>query len=359
MRINHNIAALNTYRQFNNANNAQSKSMEKLSSGLRINSASDDAAGLAISEKMRGQIRGLDQAGRNAQDGISMIQTAEGALNETHDILQRMRELSVQASSDTLTSQDSDAIGDEMVALRDEIDRIGETTDFNGKKLLDGSLAAKLDATSGIKDGLAAGAKANVASVDVSSAKSGATFTVAQGDGGAGTIKISEGGVSQEIALADSMFDAVGKNTVLDFDKLGIKITLNSTATDGTAAGAEAALVTAGDIKTDASSSTAEIVVGANATTDETISIAFTDMRANALNSNVGGLTKTSMNTVDKAKAMTVALDDAIKNVSTQRSSLGATQNRLEHTINNLGTASENTTAAESRIRDVDYALAA
>ncbi len=358
MRINHNITALNTYRQFNNANNAQSKSMEKLSSGLRINSASDDAAGLAISEKMRSQVRGLDQASRNAQDGISMIQTAEGALNETHDILQRMRELSVQASTNTLAQQDSEAIGDEMVALRDEINRIGETTDFNGKKLLNGSLAAKLDATSTMKAGAAAEAgKSSISNIDVSAAKSGQTFTVAQGTT-ASDLKISLGGVSQEIKLADTMFDSVGEKTVLDFDKLGIKITLNSEAATGTAAGAVTALK-ALTLKTDATASTAEIVVGANATNNETISIGFTDMRANALNSTVGGLTKTSMSSVVDAKAMTVALDDAIKNVSTQRSSLGAVQNRLEHTINNLGTASENTTAAESRVRDVDYALAA
>ncbi|MEK0290459.1 flagellin [Caldifermentibacillus hisashii] len=143
MRINHNIAALNTYRQLGNANNAQMKSMEKLSSGLRINRAGDDAAGLAISEKMRGQIRGLEQASRNAQDGISLIQTAEGALNETHSILQRMRELAVQSSNDTNTDADRASIQTEISQLKDEIDRIGNTTEFNTKKLIDGSIGAK------------------------------------------------------------------------------------------------------------------------------------------------------------------------------------------------------------------------
>ncbi|MED3883914.1 flagellin [Priestia aryabhattai] len=142
MRINHNIAALNTYRQFNNANNAQGKSMEKLSSGLRINKAGDDAAGLAISEKMRGQIRGLDTASRNAQDGISLVQTAEGALNETHDILQRMRELAVQASNDTNTGNDRGEIQKELNQLTNEINRIGNTTDFNTQKLINGDKAA-------------------------------------------------------------------------------------------------------------------------------------------------------------------------------------------------------------------------
>ncbi len=124
MRINHNIAALNTHRQLNSATNAQSKSMEKLSSGLRINNAGDDAAGLAISEKMRGQIRGLDQASKNAQDGISLIQTAEGALNETHDILQRMRELAVQSANDTNYGDDREEIQKEINQLTSEINRI-------------------------------------------------------------------------------------------------------------------------------------------------------------------------------------------------------------------------------------------
>ncbi|MEF7566279.1 flagellin Hag [Bacillus infantis] len=139
MRINHNIAALNTHRQLNSAANAQSKSMEKLSSGLRINRAGDDAAGLAISEKMRGQIRGLDQASRNSQDGISLIQTAEGALNETHSILQRMRELAVQSSNDTNTSDDRAELQKEVDELAKEITRISNTTEFNTMKLVDGS----------------------------------------------------------------------------------------------------------------------------------------------------------------------------------------------------------------------------
>ncbi|MBT2257862.1 flagellin Hag [Priestia megaterium] len=138
MRINHNITALNTYRQYNTANNAQAKSMEKLSSGQRINNAADDAAGLAISEKMRGQIRGLDQASRNAQDGVSMIQTGEGALNETHSILQRVRELAVQSSSDTNTADDRAEVQKEVNDLVSEVDRSSGDTEFNTQKLLNG-----------------------------------------------------------------------------------------------------------------------------------------------------------------------------------------------------------------------------
>lgn len=148
MRINHNIAALNTYRQLNSASTAQSKSMEKLSSGLRINNAADDAAGLAISEKMRGQIRGLDMASKNAQDATSLIQTAEGALNETESILQRMRELSVQSSNDTNTDSDRKEIQKEISQLKDEVNRISTDTEFNTKKLLNGSVGNNANTTS-------------------------------------------------------------------------------------------------------------------------------------------------------------------------------------------------------------------
>ena len=154
MIINHNMNALNAHRNMGVNNNNAAKAMEKLSSGLRINRAGDDAAGLAISEKMRGQIRGLDQASRNAQDGISLIQTAEGALNETTNILQRMRELSVQAANDTNATTDRQAIKTELIALQDEITRIADTTKFNGKNLINSaaskaSLSIQVGANSG------------------------------------------------------------------------------------------------------------------------------------------------------------------------------------------------------------------
>jgi flagellin len=360
MRINTNVSALNTYRQFSFNNSAQAKSMEKLSSGLRINRGADDAAGLSISEKMRAQIKGLTQGSKNAQDAISMIQTADGALNETHSILQRMRELSVQSSSDTLAQQDRDAIGEEMVQLRDQVDTIAKTTQFNGKSILNGTLAAKLDSTSAMKDGIAAEAGvSSVLSVDVSAAKAGTTFAVTAdaNDPNGESLMITSGGVSQSITLTDGMFDTIGKQTVLDFDKLGIKITLSSSDTTGTAAGAVAALDLQ-DIVTSAGTDSAKFSVGANGTADETISVAFKDMRASALDSGlaVGTLTKTTMSDVTTSQAMTTVLDSAISKVSTQRSSLGAIQNRLERTINNLDAIAENTTAAESRIRDVDMA---
>ncbi|WP_064093080.1 flagellin N-terminal helical domain-containing protein [Rossellomorea aquimaris] len=236
MRINHNIAALNTYRQLSNANGAQGKSMEKLSSGLRINRAGDDAAGLAISEKMRGQIRGLDQASRNSQDGISLIQTAEGALNETHSILNRMRELAVQSSNDTMTADDRAQIQKEVTDLTAEINNIGGKTQFNTQNLLDGTYTGKV------------------------------------------------------------------------------------------------------------------IQIGANDGENLTISIA--DMQAGTLG--VGAIDLGTDSATSSAAITTI--DSAIKLVSDERAQLGAKQNRLEHTINNLGTASENLTAAESRVRDVDMA---
>jgi flagellin len=235
MRINHNIAALNTHRQLGAAFNAQSKSMEKLSSGLRINRAGDDAAGLAISEKMRGQIRGLDQATRNAQDGISLIQTAEGALNETHAILQRMRELSVQSANDTNTDDDRAALQAEVAELITEVDRIANNTEFNTQNLLDGTFTAKV------------------------------------------------------------------------------------------------------------------FHIGANA--GQAITLGIADMTSVGL-----GIGAVDISTQVGGDGALTTLDAALKLVSDERAMLGANQNRLEHTINNLGTSSENLTAAESRIRDVDMA---
>ncbi|MCM3743881.1 flagellin [Sporosarcina luteola] len=357
MRINHNIAALNTHRQLSAATTQQSKSMEKLASGLRINRAGDDAAGLAISEKMRGQIRGLDQAAKNSQDGISMIQTAEGALNETHDILQRMRELSVQASNDTNNTDDRQAIGDELVQLKDEINRISGTTKFNGKGLLDGSMTTSLAAGSELKQGVLLGATSAISKVDVSKAAAGTTFT------------LSAGTAADELTMSATI---AGKNVTetvklgansqtVNFSTLGISFDIAGTET---AANLRDNLVaTANDIVvTAAGSGAAQFMIGSNGLANETLSVNFAKMDATTLGTGLGNMISdkiTNNSAVDsktKADALTTVLDDAIKAVSTQRSSLGAAQNRLEHTINNLNTSSENLTAAESRIRDVDMA---
>ena len=235
MVVQHNLSAMNTNRQLNTVTTSQEKSTEKLSSGYRINRAGDDAAGLTISEKMRSQIKSLDKASSNAQDGISLIQTAEGALNETHSILQRMNELATQAANDTNTSTDRTAVAAEISQLTSEIDRIQSTTQFNKTNLLDGNFTGK------------------------------------------------------------------------------------------------------------------QLQIGA--LSGQSITISISQMDSTSLN--VDGLQVDSF--AHAGSAMT-AIQTAINTVSTQRSSLGALQNRLEHTINNLDTTSENTQAAESRIRDVDMA---
>ena len=243
MVVQHNLSAMNTSRQMGTVSSAMSKSTEKLSSGYKINRAGDDAAGLSISEKMRSQIRGLNKAASNAQDGISLVQVAEGALNETHSILQRMNELATQAANDTNTSVDRDAIQQELNQLTSEIDRIQSTTQFNSMNLLDGTFSSKqLKLQVGALSGQ---------SIGVSIAKMSAS----------------------KLGLADNA------------GKVSLKVSAFSTA---------------------------------------------------------GAAMKT--------------IQAAIKTVSDTRSKLGAIQNRLEHTINNLNTTSENTQAAESRIRDTDMA---
>lgn len=346
MRINHNIAALNTYRQFGNANAAQGKSMEKLSSGMRINRAGDDAAGLAISEKMRGQIRGLDRASANAQDGISMIQTAEGALNETHSILQRMNELATQAANGNLQSEDRTAIGDEITQLNSEIDRIAKSTNFNGKNLLDGTFGVQLDTTAGTGTGIKVGSD-GVTAIDISGAKASTSFTMTFA---AGKYTLDDGaGNTQTVSLAD------GTAGVANFDKLGVKITFNGSQAGATVVGSTAGGGATGKIVTGAQTAV-NIQIGANTTVDERLGIQIGKMDTSAGALNTGAISVADDATSRTAMDITKA---AINKVSAERSKLGAYQNRLEHTINNLGTASENLTAAESRIRDVDYALAA
>jgi len=376
MRINHNIAALNTYRQLTANNTAVGKSLEKLSSGLRINRAGDDAAGLAISEKMRGQIRGLDMASKNSQDAISLIQTAEGALTETHAILQRMRELAVQAASDTNTDQDRANLQDELDQLIEEIDRIGNTTQFNTKNLLDGSLGSAVTAaveSEHTNKALKAGASTNITSTTLITAltdSAGKSLGIVAGD--KITISYFKNGelVTNTISVTDT-----ADLSALTINGATFTVTTNGelVATADTAGFAEAVngltltvKDSEGNIKTPASSALSSFVetkaaadlqaegratfhIGAN--TDQNIQLAISDMRALALG--VNGLKIAER---DQANVAIKVIDAATQKVSAQRSALGAVQNRLEHTINNLGAASENLSAAESRIRDVDMA---
>jgi flagellin len=358
MRINTNISAMNAHRQLAANTSLGAKAMEKLSSGLRINRAGDDAAGLAISEKMRGQIRGLNQATRNAQDGISMIQTAEGALNETHAILQRMRELAVQASNDTMQAADRTAIGEELKALTSEIDRIGNTTQFNGKNLLNGTLSTSYDlATSTAKVGsaLATATNVTIAEVKVDGAVGGTTYTFSANGA---NLTLTGGGKNQTLTVG-AMTDATTQ--VLNFSDLGVSVKLVSSANiAGTATNIATDLNTK-TIVTAAGSTSATFAIGANS--GQTMNVSFADMRAaqlgqaSNLNTLIGTVAADSViDTVAKAQTLITEIDGAIVDVSTQRGVLGAAQNRLEHTINNLGTSAENLQAAESRIRDVDMA---
>jgi flagellin len=376
MRINHNIAALNTYNKLNSATNAQSKSMEKLSSGLRINSASDDAAGLAISEKMRGQIRGLDQAAKNAQDGISLIQTAEGALSETTDILQRMRELATQAANDTNTTTDREEIQKEINSLTSEINRIGNTTEFNTQKLLNGD-----------KNGAAVEAKDAVAGVFTA-----ASATLPTTDGAKITIDTKEFTVQNttpdtdagEFSDIDELITAINAD-----DDLSVKYTAskdadgklvltqnadNESATAPAVSGITLNTTTAGSEAVEAveadPAKSLKFQIGANQS--QSMSLDISDMRASALGITTEGtdskfgVTDGTNNTIteqaldvtshESAAAAITKIQTAIDTVSAERSKLGANQNRLDHTINNLSTSSENLTAAESRIRDVDMA---
>ncbi|WP_282141024.1 flagellin [Cytobacillus oceanisediminis] len=361
MRINHNIAALNTYRQLNTASTNQSKSMEKLSSGLRINKAGDDAAGLAISEKMRGQIRGLDMASKNAQDGISLIATAEGALNETHDILQRMRELAVQAGNDTNTTTDREEIQKEINQMTSEINRIGNTTEFNTQKLLNSD-----------KDGAAKTAVYKLASTDIAFANT-ETMTIG---GKTYTGDATDNGIAGLVKKVNA--DATNKYTATANDDGSLTLTAKASGADTVAAGdfkkaaanVTQTVVTAG-VAADPTKSL-KFQIGANE--NQSLTLDISDMRAVALGisttnasadvkravtdgtSNTTSEQALSVLSHDDAAATVTTIQAAIDKVSAERSKLGANQNRLEHTINNLSTSSENLTAAESRIRDVDMA---
>jgi flagellin len=355
MRINHNIASLNSYRQLSSNAGAQNKSLEKLSSGLRINRAGDDAAGLAISEKMRGQIRGLDQATRNAQDGISLIQTAEGALSETHSILQRMRELMVQANNGTNTASETAKIKQEMDELVNEIGGIADRTEFNGKALLKGTVGLKLDA---VGDGTLNDGTLTGYTVDVSGASANKTYTFAHANNGT-TLSLTDGTTTQIVTLS-SAAGHYAAGEVLNFDKLGIKITLGSAGTFGTDAGEFTINGTTLITEDDATlAGKASMQIGANSS--QTLDISIGDMRSSALgtvggsNLKINALDVTDFTTHNFTTQLT-SIDDAITQVSTERSKLGAYQNRLEHTISNLATSSENLTASESRVRDVDMA---
>ncbi|HZG56541.1 flagellin, partial [Paenibacillus sp.] len=334
MRINHNIAALNTHRQLSGNNGAVGKSLEKLSSGLRINRAGDDAAGLAISEKMRGQIRGLDQAQRNAQDGISLIQTAEGALTETHSILQRMRELAVQSSNDTNTNADRQELQKEVDQLIKELDRIGNTTEFNTKKLLNGDLSGVnvSDLTIDINEQSATIVTAASASSVTDNSFNVKITGIASAGGGSFSVLITDkSGATATAVISQGATNAIhinGTSVTLTIASLG-----TGAATMSEYVGEEFTITTRA-ANNDLDDDSLTFQIGSNSS--QIMNVNVEDMRSAALN-----VDDIDVTTKGSAEASIAAIQAALDDVSTQRSKLGAYQNRLEHSINNLGASSE------------------
>lgn len=413
MTVQHNMTAMNANRQLGISNGNLAKSTEKLSSGYKINRAGDNAAGLAISEKMRGQIRGLDQASSNAEDGISLIQTAEGNLQESQNIIQRMRELAVQASSDTNTDDDRTQIQQEIQQLTEEVDRIANTTEFNTKKLLDGSCAG----SSSFKNGQASVegtftngnvkikglessttnliGKDDIIRIEFTRDVSDSELTLCTSDGDLADKKTSSGVLVSSlhgttVEVADFLKGGAGKITIKEarFDDEATAKATNAYSTgEATAADVEIEISTgtdqikAGDVitinlqKCDLNQSknvgkeALRLQVGANG--GQEVQIQIKSMKAKDLGitqtslSRLNGIGKETTGTVGSALDVTSqasaslaieAYDNALQNVSTERAKMGAMQNRLEHTINNLDTSSENLQSAESNIRDTDMA---
>jgi flagellin len=381
MVVQHNLQAMNTNRQLGITTSAQAKSTEKLSSGYKVNRAADDAAGLSISEKMRSQIRGLNKASSNASDGISAVQTAEGALNEVHSMLQRMNELATQAANDTNTDTDRNAIQKEVDQLTQEIDRVASTTQFNTMNLIDGSFTGKK-----LQVGALEGQNIDI-NIKAMSAKGlslldGGVASLA--NGGYLDASKSEAASADNNGVADKLqrgasyryFDAETVKTQKDTNGLSVvgegwyQIDDSGTIV-GTNKGAAAVKkdgVAAADKVADNQAKANTVLTGTIGVDGKAI---FLDSKDTATTTYGNGNTVTISGDGKKATlsgngvkvdsnehaghAMTT-IQKAIEAVSSQRSSLGAIQNRLEHTIANLDTTSENTQSAESRIRDTDMA---
>jgi flagellin-like hook-associated protein FlgL len=351
LRVNNNIAALNAYRNLSATDNQMSKSLEKLSSGFRINRAADDAAGLAISEGLRSQIGGLKVAVRNTQDGISVVQTAEGALTETHSILQRMRDLSVQASNDGgLNTEAKSSIQSEIAQLKSELTRIADTTTFNGTKLLDGNFTKtfQVGANAGETIQVSTGSTAmsalglGVSGVSVSAGTALSATTVQPVIGGAaGTATIT----SAQLDSLDELKALNGTITVGNKSVDLATIKLTGATVDAQRADLVSQLNTAFGSALTATGVTGAVdlvLTGATGAGGETAAAAA--QRAVVFSASTG------------ADSAIGVIDTAIKKVSSTRADLGAIQNRFDHTINNLNVAVENLTASESRIRDADMA---
>ena len=332
MRIQHNIMAMNAYRNYANNTSALSKNLEKLSSGYKINRAGDDAAGLAISEKMRAQITGLDKAQDNAKDGISLVQTAEGALTEVHDMLNRMYELAEQSANGTFEDgTDRTQLQKEVDQLKSEIDRIADSANFNGIKLLDGSM--KTGTTVNIAADTISG-KVNGTDIQLTTAGGKVNFgtTYQAGD------NVTINGVTYTYA---SQAKGTDGKTFGDFDALKAAAKKNGVTIGGT--NSSATFAKAGKDLT--------LQIGDTSEKFNQLQVSINDCHVAAL-----GLTDMKISDQDSAAKALNSIKSAINYVSDVRGTLGATQNRLDHTINNLSVMQENIQDAESTIRDTDVA---
>ena len=366
MRIQHNIAALNSYRNLTGNNNAVSKNLEKLSSGYRINRAGDDAAGLAISEKMRAQITGLNTAQKNAQDGVSLVQTAEGAMTEVHSMLNRMVELADQSANGTYDNAvDRANLQKEITSLKSEIDRIADSTNFNGINLLDGSLSAQNGSRIRTDKGATGSTadftvlfgdqfKGNDIQVTLQNGNANDAPKVTVAADGKMTIKLdaaksySTEDIKKAFASADlaAITNADDKKAMQD---LLSTVTVTGVGTKGAAGNTTFGTITPNHITKKGDALTLQI--GDTSADFNQMKVSVGDMHIKAL-----GIDDIDISTQDGAKAAVDKIKSAINQVSSTRGDLGAIQNRLEHTINNLSVTAENMTAAESRIRDVDMA---
>ena len=379
MVVQHNLTAMNSNRMLGVTTRAQAKSTEKLSSGYKINRAADDAAGLSISEKMRKQIRGLTQASSNAQDGISAVQTAEGALNEVQDMLQRMNELAVKAANGTNSEDDRNYIQDEVNQLIKEIDRVSTTTKFNETYLLKGDDTVKFTAL-----GTNLKAAAETAGADDKQQTYNLTITADsfKTEGGKSDVTFSLMGKNFSVrleetddnkTLATKLAKAMNENKITDSNVGAFTATVKDNVITLTAA-KNGTVADTNVIKNDAELTakgtgvlTLDLHVGADSTADNQISVDIKQMSASVLGLKTGNSTTGDatgdldtllVNGKDDKNARTAidTIASALQEVSKQRSALGAAQNRLEHTISNLDNVVENTTSAESSIRDTDMA---
>ena len=375
MVVQHNLTAMNSNRMLGLTTKTQAKSTEKLSSGYKINRAADDAAGLSISEKMRKQIRGLTQASSNAQDGISAVQTAEGALNEVQDMLQRMNELAVKSANGTNSADDRQYIQDEIDQLTTEIDRVSETTKFNEAYLLKGDSTTTDKATfiqSGYavaKDLYAEGSDAALTTAQLKEAlEKGQKIYTDTAANGQTDDKIAK--ANRDYAYVTKLYDKDGKEVsaenVLagknaDGTTAAQKYYTSDAGETGNTNNANVAIAVADAKKTDGTGYLEQfdvngklsfnLHVGADSSSNNKIGVEISSMSAAGI-----GVKNLKVDTEYDATAAVDCISAAIQKVSTQRSALGAVQNRLEHTINNLDNVVENTTSAESQIRDTDMA---